>query len=295
MRGLVFNSALLGWLLVCTNGCRTEAPEKPTDAQNSALLSLSARINNVHALLAEQEARALRAKREAEFYECKARNERFTAEAAELNATCLNKQAEQARCAAQVEREKGDSTLIGCITGLGLAALSGGSATPWALGGCATGRAAGELGARECPFPACAAEYAQRSPLSLPFSTERVFRRFPFVVGAWASASRIVLSFSPADSKSSDAGILAAAGLSKGDFLAYLNQVRVPTKEALDQMLSERRGSEIELRYVRGQRLYVGKIVLPRTANITVDVVPAAVITPLLRHSRNNGVARQSA
>lgn len=278
MRKLKSYGAILGLLLLAIHGCRAEANEKPTEAQNAALLSLSARINNVHTLLAEQEARALRAKREAEFYECKARNERFKAEAAELTASCSYQQAEQARCAAQVEREKGDSSLVGCIAGLGFAAVTGGAAGPLALGGCATGRVVGEMGAKECPLPPCQIEYSQRSPLSIVIAREKL-STLPLCggrLGLDLEDRPMVLTNGV---EIVDAGVLAVAGLSKGDFLAYLNQERVPTQDALNLRLTLERGKEIELRYVRDQRFYVGKAILPKTASVPVNVRSGATAT----------------
>src|SRR5690606_5590781 len=52
--------------------------------------------------LAEQEQRVERAKKEAKFYECKARNERLRSEVARHEAQCMNELATQAQCAAEV-------------------------------------------------------------------------------------------------------------------------------------------------------------------------------------------------
>jgi hypothetical protein len=266
-------------VFVVITGVACASPDVPTPTQESAptpvnggsrteelARRLEEKLASAQRDLAEQEQRVERAKKEAKFYECKARNERLRSEVARHEAQCMNELATQAQCAAEVERGKGDSTLLGCFAGFAIAAASGGSAIPWALGGCGAGRGAGELAAKECPVPQCAAQDARAEV----FAAEGL-KSLPLCGGRLGVALQDRLLTMTDGPVLTDPGLLARAGLQSGDFLAFLDQIRVRGPDDLRDLLDARMGREIEVRFVREHRLYVGRTVLPNR-RFAIDV-----------------------
>lgn len=74
------------------------------------------------------------------------------------------------------------------------------------------------------------------------------------------------------------AGTLTRAGVQEGDAIAYINETRVKTAQELQAQLASWAGGEVELRYVRGETLYIGKTTLPDAPSSTrYTVEPQAV------------------
>ncbi len=246
--------------------------------QELNLEGLEARIDAVHALLAEQEAKALRAKREAELFECQARNERLKAEAAKLEARCLQEQALHARCAAEVARAKGDSSLLGCFVGLGVALATGGATAPWALGGCGAGRVAGEIVAKECPPPSCVRELAETSSLSKVLRGENL-AQLPLCGG------RLGITLEPHYTaidfgwRVVEPGIFSGAGLAPGYVIDAINGQ--PFSESAEPLkfLEDLRGSEVQMSFIHQQQRFVARASLPQTGPSGLKVEPSPSVT----------------
>jgi hypothetical protein len=230
-------------------------------ASSSSDAELNARLARVEQELAESEARAARAREEARFFECKTSVERVRAEILAERTGCLRQIADQAACAAREEREKGDTTLIGCILGLGIAYASAGAATPYALGGCAAGRVAGEAAAEACPAPACAATLETAHE---PHLRAEGWSEFP-QCGGWLGVEVETPLLTLIDGlKVVTPGGLASAGLSEDDFIAYADGKRVKSLDDLATAISARSAAALELRYVRAQKMFAGKIEWPQ-------------------------------
>lgn len=145
-------------------GVTCMACQSPSDDSNPSgeAGELAQLLNNVEAAKEELkriETEVEKHREEVRFLSCQAAVEEFKAELSLAHAACTFEVAEQARCDAQVEREKADAGLGGCGVGLAIALASGGAVAPWALGGCLAGRTAGELAAPECPTPQCTEEH----------------------------------------------------------------------------------------------------------------------------------------
>lgn len=114
------------------------------------------RLDQIQEEVRTAEARALIAKQEAEFQDCRAQLAAIRSEVALSQASCMKRLATHMQCSADVAKRKGNATLLGCLAGIGVAALTSGAATPIALAGCGAGKLAGPLAEqcgeqRDCP------------------------------------------------------------------------------------------------------------------------------------------------
>lgn len=113
------------------------------------------RLIETRIAIEESEARAKAAQVEEARSKCLATNAKIHAQVSLGEARCLEARAAHQQCRATGERTRSDGTLVGCMLGLGAAALSGGAAAPWALGGCAAGRVGSEASVASCTKPKC--------------------------------------------------------------------------------------------------------------------------------------------
>jgi len=153
----VLGAVLVGFLAA---GCSTaEASQADTrlDAVEREIAEAQGRLRAVKAEVAEAEARAEAARAEAEFQGCQAKVTQLRAEMERRRAQCAKDVADRNLCIAHNSERTATSGIVGCGLGLAVAAMSGGTATPWALGGCAAGAGAGALSGDECPAATCAA------------------------------------------------------------------------------------------------------------------------------------------
>lgn len=104
-----------------------------------------------------QEARAA-----AERSRCEALVAQINAEVIVTRVECLKTQSEYAECDARNSAKKSDGGLLGCVLGMGVAALTGGAALPITAAGCAGGTAVGASSQVECGTPpSCTEEFDQ--------------------------------------------------------------------------------------------------------------------------------------
>lgn len=96
--------------------------------------------------------------------QCQAIRAEVRATAARMVAQCQEQRIHFAQCNADAARQAADNTLMGGLLGLAAAALTGGAAAPFVLGGSVLGRAASD-GSGACgAFPTCSvtpADYQQ--------------------------------------------------------------------------------------------------------------------------------------
>ncbi len=150
---LCLTSALVG-----LPSCSTESlsPDPRLDAIERQIAAAQAKLDGVRKEVAAAEARAEAARVEAEFQSCRAQVKEIRAEVERQRAQCAKDVADRNLCIAKNSERTATGGLWGCGLGIAVAALSGGSATPWALGGCAVGTGAGALSGDECPSASCA-------------------------------------------------------------------------------------------------------------------------------------------
>lgn len=116
------------------------------------------RLEELSREIAASELKAQQAKAEAEFLECRALQARIDSEVSSKEALCANDAAEFQLCRADNAKRAGDQTLLGCLGGIAVAAVTGGGGAPLALGGCGLGAVSGAASAVECSVPQCASD-----------------------------------------------------------------------------------------------------------------------------------------
>jgi hypothetical protein len=269
--------AAVGSAVACT-GDRSASNQEPAAAVSATHQSaeVDQRLKAIEASIAEAERRAAVAKEDARFYECKASVERVTAESRAEQAACMGLWAAQSRCAAEVERRKGDTSLAGAVFGFAIAVASGGAAAPWALGGALFGRTAAEGSAAECPAPECVERFdaihqtvMRRSGWdSLPLCGGRL--------GVYVETPALKLV---GGALIREPGRLAAMGLQRGDFIAYVNGERVTSGDAFLEALrrATNRAGSSEVRFVRAERLLI--VHLPLGTPVDASQVGTSEVT----------------
>lgn len=151
---------LAGLSAAFSSGCNTAKAAEADDRLSGVEQEVAAartRLEAVKSEVAAAEARAEAARVEAEFQGCQAKVTELGAEVERRRAQCAKDVADRNLCIAHNSERTATTGLFGCGFGLAVAALSGGSAAPWALGGCAAGTGAGALSGDECPAATCAA------------------------------------------------------------------------------------------------------------------------------------------
>jgi hypothetical protein len=279
--------------LSLTSACRAESPEKRVDAASDAgismLDSLAERIAVAEATLSEKEALAREAEREARFSECRAQVAEATAESSLARAQCLEQLASEAQCMAEVERAKGEGTLAGCGIGILVALFTGGSAAPWALGGCFTGRVLADAQARECAISDCAEHLQERQVALLK---AKGWSELPQCGGRLGLEVETPLISVSAGVRVTVPGLLGSAGIRTHDVIVSMKEivgfdVVVPANEFIplsqedyDAMVRGFAGHEVEFGYVRGEQLYVGRAMIPQDPRRgRPDVEPIASVS----------------
>lgn len=253
-------------------GCQQNA----VDDLEAEAKRLAGKLETLRGEIAQAERLAEAARRRAEEAKCRAEASRLRAAINAKRADCLFEVARHSECKATRQQKKGDVTLLGCGAGLVFAVASGGSATPWALAGCAGGRAASEVSQAACPTPACAERLAfvesdvlvEAGLQSLPFCggflgaslrEGRGHRPFGAVIGG-------VRRGSTAD----------ALGLQQGDVIVSIAKQRLVTIDSLSHILQKRRyGELIDVSFVRNDQLLQSQAQL-----VPLDGVPPPAGAP---------------
>jgi hypothetical protein len=235
--------------------------DRASDAGLSLLDSLAERIAVSEAILHEKEALARDAEREARFSQCRAEVAEYTADFALARAQCLEQLASEAQCKAQVERAKGDGTLAGCGFGILVAIFTGGSAAPWALGGCFAGRVLADAQAHECGSSDCGQRLEEQQQallrakgwLMLPQCGGRLGLEVETPLVSRAGGVRVTVP-----------GLLTSAGIRENDVVVSMQAIGLVSQDDYDAIASRFGGYEVEFRYVRGEHLYSGRAMIPQ-------------------------------
>lgn len=256
---------IVALLVFVTAGCSTEeaaveSRPKPSEVE----VDLAERIALAQEELRRVEAAVEATRQEAMFFACQAEVEDLNAEVNLQRAECMLELAAQAECKAGVERGKGDASLLGCALGLAAAAFSGGSAAPWALGGCAAGRLTGEAVAKECPVPVCVSQ--SEVPMALGLE-KRGWSQLPQCGGRLGVEVETPLIGLLGVLKVTEPGRLTKAGLQKNDMIAYVGEERVKTPESLKLLFELNFGKEVEVSFVRDELLWKGHMTVPRNVS----------------------------
>lgn len=114
------------------------------------------RLKAVQRDIAASEARAEAAREEANFQSCRAQSMELRAETERRRAQCAKAVADRNLCAARNSERTATNGIIGCGLGIVAATVTGGTAAPWALGGCGAGLSVGALSEDQCPSAECA-------------------------------------------------------------------------------------------------------------------------------------------
>lgn len=205
------------------------------------------RLAQLQQQIADAERAAEAAKRRAALEQCHADAASIDAAAMMRSAECMREVANASKCAAEAAKEKGDSTLFGCVLGMAATYVSGGALGELAVAGCIGGRVHGELSAPECPRPACVDQAGSwlveaakaRGHTGLPIcelgmELVEISRTSPGLLlgGTFQGAVR--------------------AGLRRGDVLVRVNGQPVATRDQLAQSLgSVSAGTAVPVEYVR--------------------------------------------
>lgn len=241
-------------------GC--EEQPRPSEAPpESSSSDIAERITAAQEELRRVEEQIEVKRQEAKLLACKSDVEDLRAEVSLERAACMYELAEQAKCNAEVERDKGDSSLFGCTLGIVGALASGGSATPWALSGCVAGRAAGELSAKECPIPVCAADPDELMTRALE---QRGWSQMPQCGGRLGVEVETPLIGLVGVVKVDAVGRLDKAGVRDGDMIAYVEEERVKSPESLDSLLHRYAEQEVEVSFVRDEKIWKGRMTIPK-------------------------------
>jgi PDZ domain len=192
-----------------------------------------ARLDAIRREIAASELQAQKARVRADFEECRSNAASLRAEATVAIATCQEELARHGECNAQNASRAANSSVTGCLGGILLAGLTGGTAFPIALGGCALGAAAGGASADQCPTVQCSVDPS--TALAAALGAHQL-TRFPICggvmgIGLEPQLARItyVLPGSPA----------AAAGLAPGDVIIRLENNPIGSGSALALAVEE--------------------------------------------------------
>ena len=247
-------------LVVAISACRAKSDDGSASAQKGDIEALDKRIAAAQAELARVNREVEEKRNEAVFLSCKADVEGFKTEVNLARAECSYELAMQMQCIASAARSKGDSALLGCGLGFLAATFTGGAATPWALGGCFAGRVAGEVGADECPVPECSGRDTELYGDALK---ARGWERPPQCGGVMGVQVETPLLGLVGVLKVVDPGVLGEAGVSQGDRIAYVNDIRVKSDADLQRVLQGSVGAEVDVSLVRDEILWKARMTLP--------------------------------
>ena len=291
-------SLVMGLAAVLQVGCNS-AQAAPPDSRlasvESEIAAAKIRLEGVRAEVAASEARAAAARAEAEFQGCRARVTGLRAEVERRRAQCAKQVADQNLCVAHNSERTANSGILGCGFGLVAAAVTGGAAAPWGLGGCAAGLSAGELAANECPLPACAANLETiEDDVVRENGLEALPRCGGFAGIEVAEQQAIARQGLPVERVV--AGTYAdSASMAAGDVLTAVQGTSVRDPDQLKQLLEKVRvGSPLAVTVVRGGRLF--KLTAPASKHVSrgrlLDTVQLGAILgkPVSQVSYRSGV-----
>lgn len=257
---LVFAVAVLG-------GCR--------DHLAAQAERLEVRLDELHAEIARAETDADMARRSAETERCRAKVEALRATIESRRAECLAEVARERQCQAGREMKTGDATLLGCIGGLVLAVGSAGSAVPWALAGCAGGRAVGEVTQDGCPSPKCAESLGSVEAQVLEGSGLKALPQCGGYLG-------VVVKDGHGHRVGQEIGEVIAGttaealGLQEHDVVVSVDRRDLAGEDSIPGLLrSHQFGDQVDVTFVRGDRLLMARAALVPIAGEDDDDGPS--------------------
>jgi len=139
-----FVTAALLWTAI--GGCRSVATQGDVDQLSKEVAVLEKKRDDRRAELRQL-------LEETKTQECRATRAKVEAKVIVRRVECVKEQAKYESCIAKNQARTSGSGFLGCLLGLGAAALTGGAATPYAVAGCAGGIVAGGVTEKKCGSP----------------------------------------------------------------------------------------------------------------------------------------------
>jgi hypothetical protein len=208
------------------------------------------RLDGIVKQIEEAEGRATKAQSEAEYQSCRATTGELRAEIARRRAMCAKDVADHNLCLALNSKQAAESTIAGCAFGLLLGFFSGGTAAPWALGGCAVG--AGTAPAPDCPSTECTDRLQE---LHAEVLTEHKLESFPRCGGYFGLSVRPLVAKMPTGiriERVAPGTTAQSASLANGDTLWMVADHRVSSAVDVEEALSSiEPGELVEISVVR--------------------------------------------
>ncbi|HKY34599.1 MAG TPA: PDZ domain-containing protein [Polyangiaceae bacterium] len=247
--------------IVCVVAGCDSVQGSPTDARldtvERQIAEAQRRLLAVKAEVAEAEARAEAARAEAEFQGCRAKVTQLRAEMERRRAQCAKDVADRNLCIAHNSQRTATSGIVGCGLGLAVAAVSGGTAAPWALGGCAAGAGAGVLSGNECPAATCVASLDDIDATVLHESGLDALPRCGGFVGVEVVEGRAIAAHGLPIEQLSPGTYADAANLAVGDVVTSVQGIGVASIQDIERVLSVvSDGQAVRVDVVRGGRLF---------------------------------------
>jgi hypothetical protein len=242
-------------VLACTSTTPATSSNDPRlDELEAAIAREEARLDQVQRDVLASEQRAAEARSLAETEACLAKNAEIRSSVAMSQAQCLEEVSAYNGCEAAASEARADSTLLGCLFGIGLATVTGGAAAPIALGGCALGGAVSPGGT--CTKPGCADDFDQLERRAL---ARLKLAELPMCGGYLGLAvkdstvsRRAGLKVRKVQSSTTASGL----GLGQGDVLLSIDGRGVARAEDVDLLLGRTRpGAKIRITFVRRRML----------------------------------------
>lgn len=214
------------------------------------------KLDQVQLELREQTERMEATKVELAFLQCRVKVNEVRAETERRRSECARKLAEYNLCEAKNAKNAGEAGVAGCLLGIAAAAVSGGAAAPWALGGCGVGVIAGTTSATECPVPKCAAELETIEQTVLKEHSLPAMPKCGGAVGAeFETKLKEVVGVRIENVRAGTSA--AVAGLAPGDVLTAINNQDIRHPDDLPRVLATfEPGSNLSLTVYRNGKVY---------------------------------------
>lgn len=226
------------------------------DAVERDIAAAEAKLKATQADLQSAEERVARLRLDSTFQECRATYQSLRADVKLAAADCMQEMAATAECRAQVAQDKGKASLLGCLFGIAIAAGSAGAGTGIALAGCGAGYVAGEVGAEECPVPACVADFDQIETKVLAQAGRTIFPSCGWETGMTVQpllASRRGMEILGVGKN----GTADRAGLRIGDVVTNIRDAPTRSVQELQAaMMGTVEGADIWIQFVRDGRRF---------------------------------------
>lgn len=252
---LCLTSALVGLASCSSNDSST--PDPRLEAVERQIAAAQSKLEAVRKEVAAAEARAEAARIEAEFQACRAQVKEIRAEVERQRAQCAKDLADRNLCMARNSERTATGGLLGCGFGIAVAALSGGSATPWALGGCAVGAGAGALSEDACPSATCAAALDAIEPNVLSERKLTGVPRCGGYLGLELRDGRAVVAQGLRVDRVNPGTYGDSANIAVGDIVIAIDGAPTGTLRQLEAVLRQtREGQPLTVGVVRGDRLF---------------------------------------